>query len=265
MWTGVLAAAVAGSTIFLGLPVARLRGVPERARAVLSLVAAGVLLFLIIEVGHEAVERVEISVRDGSALAATRSGLLFVTGLAAGLIGLAWIEERHAHADGSEVTEMATMIAVGIGLHNFALGLAIGQSFAGGTVQLGVPLMLGFALHNATEGFGIAGVLVGREVSWRRLIALGFVASVPTVIGAGLGGVWINTSLEMLCLSLATGSLLFVARELLRVRHGSLGIVAGVSAITFGFLLGLAAELVVGAARHNEVLLHALNSRPLYL
>jgi ZIP family zinc transporter len=249
MWMGMLAAAIAGSTIFLGLPVARLSGASERLRAVLSLVAAGVLLFLIIEIGHEAIERVEASVRDASASAALQSGLLFVTGLTAGLIGLAWIEERHAHADGSEVTEMATMIAVGIGLHNFALGLAIGQSFAGGTAHLGVPLLLGFALHNATEGFGIAGVIVGRKVSWLRLGALGLIASLPTVVGAGLGGVWVNTNIELLCLSLATGSLLFVARELLRLRFQSLGIVASVTAIASGFLLGLAAELVVGVTQ----------------
>ncbi len=250
MWTGILAAAIAGATIFLGLPIARLPGASERLRAVISSVAAGVLLFLVIEVGHEAVERVESSVHEGSAATALQSGLLFVVGFIAGLIGLAWMEERHVHtnANGADVVEVATLIAVGIGLHNFALGLAIGQSFAGGTVQLGAPLLLGFALHNATEGFGIAGVLVGREVSWSRLVALGLVASLPTIIGAGLGGVWVNTSIELLCLSLATGSLVYVARELLRLRFQSLGIVAGVTAITFGFLLGLIAELVVSAA-----------------
>ena len=77
MWMGMLAAAIAGSTIFLGLPVARLSSASERLRAVLSLVAAGVLLFLVIEVGHEAVERVEVSVSEGLTVAALQSGLLF--------------------------------------------------------------------------------------------------------------------------------------------------------------------------------------------
>lgn len=255
MWAGVLAAAIAGATIFLGLPIARLSGASERLRAVLSSVAAGVLLFLVIEVGHEAVEQVEASVQDGSAATALQRASLFVVGFTAGLIGLAWLEQRHVHTNtnGAGVMDVATLIAVGIGLHSFALGLAIGQSFAGGTAQLGASLLLGFALHNATEGFGIAGILVGREVSWWRLAVLGMIASLPTVVGAGLGGMWVNTSVELLCLSLATGSLVYVARELLRLRSHALGGVAGMTAITAGFLLGLAAELVAAATLAREV------------
>ena len=58
----VLLGLVAGVTIFLGLPVARWRGASERLRGLLALASAGVLLFLIVEVGYHAMESVEASV-----------------------------------------------------------------------------------------------------------------------------------------------------------------------------------------------------------
>ena len=59
------------------------------------------------------------------------------------------------------------MIATGIGLHNFAEGLAIGQSAARGEISLALVLVIGFALHNATEGFGIVAPLAGETPSGR--------------------------------------------------------------------------------------------------
>jgi ZIP family zinc transporter len=53
------------------------------------------------------------------------------------------------------------LIAVGIGLHNFGEGLAIGGSAVRGEIGLATLLVVGFALHNATEGFGIVAPLAG--------------------------------------------------------------------------------------------------------
>ena len=69
---------------------------------------------------------------------------------------------RH-RAAGRPARQLALLIAVGIGLHNFAEGLAIGQSAAGGEIALATLLVIGFALHNATEGFGIVAPLAGDE------------------------------------------------------------------------------------------------------
>jgi len=250
MMTGVLLATVAGSTIFFGLMLARWRGASERLRAVLALVSAGVVLFLVVDVGHQAVAAVEVTVHRDLVSVALQRGLLFVCGFGAGLIGLAWFEGRRLrnHAIKKGALEVATIIATGIGLHNFALGLAIGQSFAGGELSLGAPLLVGFALHNATEGFGIAGLLVGQNVSWRQLFSLGLIAGAPTVFGAALGGMWVSPAVELLCLSIATGSLIYVVRELLRMRSHTLGAVAQMTAIALGFLLGFIAELIVGSA-----------------
>src|SRR5205085_1865016 len=80
---------------------------------------------------------------------------------------------------------LATLIAIGIGFHNFAEGLAIGQSAASGEIALATLLVIGFGLHNATEGFGIVAPLaaVDARPSWRLLFALGLVGGGPTFVG----------------------------------------------------------------------------------
>ena len=67
---------------------------------------------------------------------------------------------------------LATLVAVGIGMHNLGEGLAIGTSFALGELALGSFLVVGFMVHNVTEGLGIAtpiadGLASGSD-GWRR-------------------------------------------------------------------------------------------------
>src|SRR5258708_26645375 len=77
------------------------------------------------------------------------------------------------------------MSAIGIGLHNFAEGLAIGNSAARGALQLAVLLVIGFGLHNATERFGIVAPMAaeGRRPSWRYPFLLGLLRGRPTFLG----------------------------------------------------------------------------------
>ena len=256
----VLLGLIAGITIFLGLPIARWQKASERLRGMLTLASAGVLLFLVIEVGYQAMETVETSAKAGTPSSALLQGLILVGGFAVGLLGLAWFEERRKKrvvSDGVDSLEVATMIAIGIGIHNFAEGLAIGQSFSGGNAALGTMLVVGFALHNATEGFGIAGPLVGKKVSWARLLWLGLIGGAPTAVGAFVGGIWVNPTIELLFLSVAVGSLVYVTRELFRLRFATLGAVGAAAAIAFGFFLGFGTELVVGIAQSKAAMQNA--------
>lgn len=202
--TNILLGAIAGVTVFLGLPVARWRGASERSRGILALVSAGVLLFLIIEVGYRAMGAVEVSAKAGEMGHATQLGLVFFIGLSMGLIGLSWLEEWRdkRRESGTNPLELATVIAIGIGLYNFAEGLAFGHLFASGTLRFGTLLVIGLALHNATEGLSIAGPLVGLDVSWARLLSLGLVGGGPTVLGAVLG-IWVSPLIELFFLSMA--------------------------------------------------------------
>jgi ZIP family zinc transporter len=144
------------------------------------------------------------------------------------------------HSQGlSPSRSLALFIALGIGLHNFAEGLAIGQSAAAGEVSLALVLIVGFGLHNATEGFGIVAPLAGdgARPSWRFLALLGLVGGGPTFVGTVVGQAWVNEFVSVAFLTLAAGSILYVVIELLNVNRGF-----GLKRlVTWGLLVGLLA------------------------
>ena len=186
---------IAGATIVLGLPVGRLRRPAATLRAVLNAVAIGILLFLVWDVVTHAWEPIDAALGNvhdhaGGLAPVFGYGALFAAGITVGLGSLVayeiWMTRAGrsvgtsaggfgtgttpaAESSGwrlsgwSPARRLALMIATGIGLHNFAEGLAIGQSAASGELALATLLVIGFGLHNATEGFGIVAPLAGGE------------------------------------------------------------------------------------------------------
>jgi ZIP family zinc transporter len=139
-------------------------------------------------------------------------------------------------------------IAVGIGLHNFAEGLAIGSSAAAGDLSLALLLVIGFGLHNATEGFGIVAPMVGSRPSWGYLAVLGLIGGSPTFLGTLVGQAFVNDTVSVAFLGLAAGSILYVVIELLAVARK-----AGFKTVTtwgllLGLFLGFATDAVITAA-----------------
>jgi ZIP family zinc transporter len=260
----LLLGGLAGFTIFLGLPAGRLRNPALGLKAFLSAAATGILLFLFWDVLTAAVEPVEAALTAAAASEGSWSrvlalGLLFIAGLAVGLLGLVYwerlVSRRRAaammgpgavsavemqHSQGlSPSRSLALFIALGIGLHNFAEGLAIGQSAAAGEVSLALVLIVGFGLHNATEGFGIVAPLAGdgARPSWRFLALLGLIGGGPTFVGTVVGQAWVNEFVSVAFLTLAAGSILYVVIELLNVNRGF-----GLKRlVTWGLLVGLLA------------------------
>ena len=265
---------VAGATIFIGLPLGRIRSAPASVRAFLSAMSVGILLFLFWDVTTAAFEPIEDAMHeavDGAAGWANFAGLVLTSmiGLGAALLGLVfydrWIARRRNAGIGpgaasvaefrsvpsiTTPAQLATLIALGIGLHNLAEGLAIGQSAASGQIAFAMTLMLGFALHNATEGFGIVAPLAGQEErpSWSFLAGLGVLAGGPTLLGTLIGQAWVNTTVAVAFLALAAGSILYVIIELIGVNKAFVGLKVLVTAgVLFGLLLGFGTDLFLDA------------------
>ncbi len=259
---------IAGGTILLGLPLGRLRSPRPGLRQFLNALAVGILIFLLWDVLEHAFEPIDSALgnyhADSGGLGPVFGyGTLFFVGLVVGLMSLVYYERwlegrarprslgpgamtrgelaatRGGIASWSAARRLALLIAVGIGLHNFAEGLAIGGSAARGEVALATVLVIGFALHNATEGFGIVAPLAGEaeRPSWGFLLVMGLIGGAPTFIGTVVGRQFSSEAVSVIFLTLAAGSILYVVVQLLGVAHkagrGELmywGIMAGLAA-----------------------------------
>ena len=239
-WQLLLLGAVAGFTIFLGLPVARLQNLSSKKKGFLNAFALGILVFLIVDVfshGYEIASNAATDVASGKG--STGDAIVDLAamfgGIAIGLIGLVYYETKvmtkkfppilslenikggddHLHKlfHDASAYKLAMMIAIGIGAHNFSEGLAIGQSYVAGEIGLAIILIIGFGAHNTTEGFGIAGPLTGilKKPNAKFLAKVGLIGGGPTFVGTMLGSLWISDVAYILFLSMAGGALVYVS------------------------------------------------------
>ena len=269
--------ALAGFTIYLGLPVGRLRLIGARPRVALAMFSLGVLAFIFVDVLSNGLSIINTALDSVKHHHGSLSYLIWLVvllgaGFAAGSAGLASVERRMrplgSHtppiAGGSEVAVSETeavaieldaarrralrtglTIAAAIGVHNFAEGLAIGVSARAGAISLATVLIIGFALHNATEGFGIVGPLGDVKPSWKWLGLAGLIGGGPTFVGSIVGYGVTSHPLELLFYAAAGGAILYVIGEvwnaMRRYGHRELGLMM----LTAGFLVGVLTDLIV--------------------
>ncbi len=257
-WHTVGLGAVAGFTIFLGLPVARLRQSTTKVQSLLNALALGVLLFLIWDIFSKALgpieEAMKASVKSGHWGPFAALLVMLIIGLVVGLVGLVVFDDttrRRRVAAAPSPQQLALMIAAGLGLHNFSEGLAIGQSSAKGEIGLAALLIIGFGLHNVTEGFAIAAPLAcpvasGKEPpSWRFLGLAGLIGGGPTFVGTLLGYRVASPLAFVLFLALAAGALIYIIGEMFAVGRRLQAPVWAASGIALGFLIAYGTDLLL--------------------
>jgi ZIP family zinc transporter len=266
--------ALAGFTIFLGLPVGRLQLLGNRSRVALAMFSVGVLAFIFVDVLSSSLTIVENALTafkdDKQSLAyVIWLVVLLAGGFTAGSAGLAVIERRMRPsrppiAGGAETAALepdplvpeldaarrralrvGLTIAAAIGVHNFAEGLAIGVSARAGAISLATVLIIGFALHNATEGFGIVGPLGDVKPSWGWIGLAGLIGGGPTFLGSIVGYAVTSDPLELAFYACAGGAILYVIGEIWngmrRYGYRELGLLM----VSAGFVVGVITDLIV--------------------
>jgi zinc transporter, ZIP family len=217
------------------------RASPEWLAAFMAL-TAGLLTFLALEALAEAIDL-------QAALPTGLGGIgLVLLGVASTYLLLALLSRQFARGEGVVGgVALATLVAVGIGLHNLGEGLAIGTSFALGELALGSFFVVGFMVHNVTEGLGIATPIAGqRQVGLGRLAALALIAGAPAIPGAWLGGFVTSDVLGVLFFAGAAGAALEVVVEVGRyvARQAPGGLGSGY--VLGGYLAGIAIMYLTG-------------------
>jgi ZIP family zinc transporter len=269
--------AIAGFTIYLGLPAGRVQRVDDRLRVALGMLSVGILAFIFVDVIANGQAIIQTALRDFKDHRSSFAHVVVMFALLAGAFtagtaGIASIQQsvgrrfraRPPVAGGDTATVLSASelagpqraarraalrtgltIAGAIGLHNFAEGLAIGVSAKAGAIGLATVLIIGFGVHNATEGFGIVGPLGGVRPSWRWLGLAGLIAGGPTFLGTLLGYQVHSDALELAFYALAGGAILYVIGEIwssMRVYgHRTLGLYL----LALGFLLGVATDIII--------------------
>ncbi len=280
--TIILLGTFAGMTIYLGLPLVFLKQTPQSLKVFLNMLATGILVFLLFDVLSKASDPINAAL-DQVRTHHTGTGtfylnvFLLIFGVGLGSVGLVYFNRyvlgrvrMHTATQAVVVADtgslfqgtsarveplaekaelsprtLALLIAIGIGLHNFSEGLAIGQSAAVGALQLAVVLIIGFGLHNMTEGFGIAGPLTGQPVSWKFVAFLGLIGGGPTFLGTVVGILFSSPQVFILFLALAAGAIIYVVAELLGGAKRFRAPEIVMWGLLVGFLLGYATDLVV--------------------
>jgi ZIP family zinc transporter len=256
--TAVLLGAIAGITIFLGLPVARMHGLPKPVQGFLNAFATGILIFILWDILSHAsgpVETALVGARTGSRTTFVWMAIIFAVGIAAGLLGLVYFNRalfgRLKHgAQTPSPRSLSLAIATGLGLHNLSEGLAIGQSARAGAIAFVGVLVVGFALHNVTEGFGIAAPMTmePKPASWGFLGLAGLIGGGPTFIGTWIGYLASSNYLYVAFLAIAAGALLYVVNELFHVGRRLSTPPVFAWGMLFGFLTAYATDLVLTLA-----------------
>jgi zinc transporter ZupT len=208
----------------------------------------GLLLFLAIDSIEEAIEVSNENLADSF-----NGTLLITTVTVLSFLGLYYSGNKLVEKAGSskftKPVAIALMISIGIGLHNFGEGLAIGAALGMGSIAFSTFLIIGFALHNTTEGIAIAAPMSRGKLMIGKLAAMGIIAGSPAIFGAWMGGFVYSPFTSVIFLAIGAGAIFQVIVVIMKwiqeENDQNLSTIAVVSGIAVGMLVMYLTSILV--------------------
>ena len=143
---------------------------------------------------------------------------------------------NHKSLQGNNLLKTGLIIAIGLAIHNFPEGLAIGAGFESSST-LGLKLAIAIALHDVPEGISISLPLKFSGSSKLKAIFIATISGLTTGIGAFFGAIIGNISQTLIGISLAfaAGAMLYIvscelipeSKRMYTGRFASLGNILG--------------------------------------
>lgn len=237
------------ATTTLGaLPALFLSRIPQKLEDSLLGMAAGMMLaasaFSLLLPGLEAGATILGSKPLGAAVV--------VLGMALGVLLMLGLDEftPHEHdksgpcGPGHERCGRVWLFVFAIALHNLPEGMAIGVSFAGGDLGVGIPLTSAIALQDIPEGLAVAMALRAAGFSALKAVVVAGLSGMLEPVGALLG-VGLSSGMALaypLGLGLAAGAMIFVvSHEVIPETHRN----GHQTPATLGLMLGFAVMMVL--------------------
>jgi len=209
---------------------------------------AGLLLFLAIDSIEESIEVSNENLANsfnGTLLVATVTVLSF---LALYYLGNKIVSKADS-LNFSKPVAIGLMISIGIGLHNFGEGLAIGAAVGIGSIAFSTFLIVGFALHNTTEGIAIAAPMSRGKLMLGKLAIMGMIAGTPAIFGAWIGGFAYSPFTSVIFLAIGAGAIFQVILVLMKwiqkENDGNLSTLSVVSGFAIGMLVMYLTSILV--------------------
>ena len=145
------------------------------------------------------------------------------------------------HNKQSKLLKTGMIVSIGLAIHNFPEGLAIGSGFES-SLKLGLSLAIAICLHDVPEGISMSIPMKNGGMNPLKVIFYVILSGVTTGIGAFFGAIVgsISEQVISICLSFAAGATLYiVSGELIpesnSLYHGRMTAVGNM----LGFIIGI--------------------------